>query len=167
MSDELPLIRVVSTHLLGPVELLELLGSLHPEWHTYAACRNTDDPAAAGAVMFPSSTQGRAIDYRAALALCSRCNVRKQCADAGRDEAHGVWGGQVKDNRKIDTTALGIVAAEPGRWWDAYAVADRLGVTVRTAHRHFRAMARLGLVDTRLIEGRNHYRLRKETKQCN
>lgn len=167
MNDEQPLIRVVNARPLGPIELLELLGSLHPEWHERAACRNPDDPTSAANLMFPTSTRGRAIDYRAALAVCARCTVKHQCADAGRLETNGVWGGRVKDDRKVDATALGIVAAEPDRWWDAYAVADRLGVTTRTAYRHFRAMARLGLVDTRQIDGRNHYRLRKDKHPCN
>ena len=167
MNDGGFVYRPLDGRPLGPIELLELLGSLHPEWHERAACRNPDDPAAAAALMFPTSTRGRAIDYRAALAICATCTVKPQCAKAGRNETNGVWGGRVKDDRKVDTTALRIVAAEPDRWWDAYAVADRLGVTVRTAYRHFRAMARLGLVDTRQIDGRNHYRLKKDKHPCN
>lgn len=39
-----------------------------------------------------------------ALAACDTCPVRRECADAGRDEEHGIWGGIDKSSQKREPT---------------------------------------------------------------
>jgi hypothetical protein len=67
-------------------DILDLLDALRPAWHAQAACRGQTD------VMFPVSEPGRRADTSAAQALCERCPVQAECADAGRTERYGVWG---------------------------------------------------------------------------
>ncbi len=56
-----------------------------PTWHTHAACRGFPT-----AWFFPEQG-GDTIGPRR---ICAGCSVRAECAEAGRDEFYGVWGGQ-------------------------------------------------------------------------
>lgn len=54
-------------------------------WRTQAACKNVPTR-----IFYPE--KGSNAD--AAKLVCERCPVKAQCAAAGQDEAHGIWGGQ-------------------------------------------------------------------------
>lgn len=59
-------------------------------WLDLAACAGNPDPFfTAEGVSGPAATAE-------ALRTCAQCSVRRQCADAGAGEEHGVWGGQTK-----------------------------------------------------------------------
>lgn len=62
-----------------------------PAWHADAACRGRHD------LMFPAV--GAISD--AAYELCARCTVRSECAEAGRTEQYGVWGGVHRDRGSV------------------------------------------------------------------
>ena len=65
------------------------------DWRHQAACRDTPD---ADTLFFPDSRDTRAAD--GAKAVCGRCPVRVDCAVAGADEPHGIWGGTGEDDRR-------------------------------------------------------------------
>ena len=64
-----------------------------PWWHTLAACRRV------GAKLFFPPVSGRNPDHAhklyqvAAAGFCAACPVRAECAQAGRAERSGMWGG--------------------------------------------------------------------------
>jgi hypothetical protein len=58
------------------------------DWQDHAACRGM--PTAA---FFPPP----GVPAEAAQRACSRCPVRLPCADYGRGQSHGVWGGVLRD----------------------------------------------------------------------
>jgi hypothetical protein len=62
------------------------------DWQDYAACRGM--PTAA---FFPPP----GVPAEAAQRACSRCPVRLPCADYGRGQSHGVWGGVLRDPQPI------------------------------------------------------------------
>lgn len=70
--------------------LLELVWR-RPAWYEKAACRGM------GADIFYSEDH---VDQREAQAVCVRCDVRAECAEAGRRERHGRWGGLSERQRK-------------------------------------------------------------------
>lgn len=72
-------------------DILDLLDALRPAWHADAACRGRHD------LMFPAV--GAISD--AAYELCARCTVRSECAEAGRTEQYGVWGGVHRDRGSV------------------------------------------------------------------
>lgn len=55
-------------------------------WRALAACRGT------GTSFFDAP-------FTAALAICARCTVRAVCGDVGANEAYGVWGGTLPEER--------------------------------------------------------------------
>ncbi len=55
-----------------------------PEWHQRAACRGAGTDA-----FYPSRGQRPG----PARELCARCPVIEDCAEAGRAEEYGIWGG--------------------------------------------------------------------------
>lgn len=59
-----------------------------PAWHADAACRGRGT-----AVFFAGSTD-------TAKQVCDGCPVVAECAAAGQDERHGVWGGLSEDDRR-------------------------------------------------------------------
>jgi WhiB family transcriptional regulator, redox-sensing transcriptional regulator len=61
-----------------------------PEWHRRAACRGVGADA-----FYPE----RYRDLQPARAMCEACPVRAQCAEAGVDDEHGVWGGVTPGER--------------------------------------------------------------------
>ena len=64
-----------------------------PDWAAMAPCRDIDDPD----LFFP----GRRESAAAALAVCSLCPVRIDCARHALDtpEPFGVWGGLTEQER--------------------------------------------------------------------
>lgn len=56
-------------------------------WRLIAACRNMDP-----AIFFPRP--GASADY--AKTVCAGCSVRAECAEAGREERHGIWSGKTR-----------------------------------------------------------------------
>lgn len=76
--------------------LLNLLEDMRPEWWDQAACRGVGPDA-----FFPHEPRsGSTAVYQFALAMCRRCPVQAQCAEAGMDEADGVWGGLMPADRR-------------------------------------------------------------------
>ena len=67
-------------------------------WQDDAACRGM------GTDVFFPLPGGRA---EAAQRVCSRCPVRSWCADYGRDEQHGIWGGVLRDPPSPERTPYG------------------------------------------------------------
>lgn len=74
-----------------PHTTLEFFAFSRPAWHADAACKGVDPE------LFFSS---QPVDIRSALALCSSCPVRENCAaDAiERGEEQGIWGGVALDS---------------------------------------------------------------------
>jgi WhiB family redox-sensing transcriptional regulator len=76
-----------------PVPLDDDLRELfvRPAWHAQAAC------AGMGAELFFPEKQGwgSVLTGREAKAICESCPVRAPCAEAGRHERFGIWGGQL------------------------------------------------------------------------
>lgn len=66
-----------------PTTLLEQF-IRRPAWHSEAACRGRDPD-----LWFPVGREP-ADEARAA---CATCRVRAECAEAGRSERFGIWGG--------------------------------------------------------------------------
>jgi hypothetical protein len=65
------------------------------EWRSKAACKGVDTGK------FYPEHAGRYGAGMEAVAICSRCPVRKECADAGDSEHHGIWGGMAPTERKF------------------------------------------------------------------
>jgi hypothetical protein len=139
----------------GPMtseEILDLLDALRPAWHGDAECRGRTD------VMFPRPGHGRAADWGLAQLLCSRCVVRRQCAEAGRNEHHGMWGGIARDtssrlNRwhRERNRFWGIIQTH-GPWLTRQRLEVLSGNTVRTVNRHLKALSDRGWVVSRLAD---------------
>ena len=111
-----------------------------PEWHARAACRSVGVD-----VMFPSS-RGNNASWDVAEAVCRRCPVIVECAEAGRDESYGVWGGRRRVGARLSPGALYEVIAGGGTWSVAELVAVT-GMNVQNVRRQLRAMARKGWVE--------------------
>jgi WhiB family redox-sensing transcriptional regulator len=72
-------------------EVLEMLTMIlearnERSWRHLAACKGMDPN-----LFFP--TRGGNNTLRAAKAVCASCPVSTQCAEAGKDERTGTWGG--------------------------------------------------------------------------
>jgi WhiB family redox-sensing transcriptional regulator len=76
-----------------------------PQWTADAACIGMDPEA-----WFPE----RGNHGSAARRVCDNCPVRCQCADFGRDEKHGIWGGITAAAR----LAAGFGKGRPGIDYD-------------------------------------------------
>lgn len=61
---------------------------IRPDWHQHAACRGGEMIH----IFFPQLTSRKHVD-RVSTEICSTCPVRRQCADAGRNEPYGIWAG--------------------------------------------------------------------------
>jgi hypothetical protein len=128
--------------------LLDLIHAARPAWHADAACRGHMD------VMFPSSNSSN--DYEVARQLCETCPVRQPCAEAGRNEHHGTWGGHVK-GRSPKGRAVNVYQflAARGGWWTARAIAAELEVTPRSVNRQLAPLLDVGKVERRGRPGDN------------
>jgi hypothetical protein len=125
-------------------QILDYIDAVRPSWQQHAACAGHSD------VMYPTMKAGQARDYDQALAFCDRCPVRSECADMGRGEQYGIWGGVVKERRKHPqrSEVADFLARNPG-WWTAPKLAAILPVQGRTVHRQLAQLRRDGLVDIR------------------
>jgi hypothetical protein len=70
-------------------------------WMIDAACRGMD-----ANVFFPAPGTMATL----AKEICAECPVRAQCAEAGRTEVHGIWGGQAPRDRRPRSIAHGRVS---------------------------------------------------------
>ena len=61
-----------------------------PTWHALAACRGV------GPVLFFLEACG---SYDVVRVYCARCPVSEECAEAGRSEEYGMWGGKSPHER--------------------------------------------------------------------
>lgn len=62
-------------------------------WRAKAACKGSTD------MFFPHDRDKS--NYTKARKICDGCPVRQECADAGVDEVHGMWGGQSPKQRRL------------------------------------------------------------------
>lgn len=78
------------------VELLAYLGSTEPPaWMREGSCHDTGNPDA----WFPDT--GSDPDMSAAIAICHRCPVRRECLTYATDlRLDGVWGGTTTNQRR-------------------------------------------------------------------
>lgn len=114
-------------------EILDLFDALRPGWHHRAACHGLTH------IMFPpgvqGSTPGTAEQVRAAVAVCEGCPVRRQCADAGRNETHGTWGGAVRRQPHGQLGGVGQVITAlmvDGEWRTIAEIVGTAGVSTRS-----------------------------------
>jgi WhiB family redox-sensing transcriptional regulator len=73
------------------------------DWWRYAACQDADPD-----IFFPVSSVGPGRDEVArAKAICSDCQVRRQCLQfaLATRQAHGVWGGTTEEERRLHVPA--------------------------------------------------------------
>ena len=66
------------------------------EWRSKAACKGIDT-----ALFYPEQAGRYGPQEMQAVAICARCPVRQECADAGHSEHHGIWGGMAPTERKF------------------------------------------------------------------
>lgn len=140
-------------------DIFDLLDALRPAWHAQAACRGQTD------VMFPVSEPGRRADTSAARALCARCPVQAPCAEQGRTERYGVWGGAGSSSGRMRqrerSAAIRDVLAD-GEWHSTSDIAQHLKNHLSTVHRSLVGLVSAGVLD---VEKRHaaYYRLKETT----
>lgn len=66
------------------------------DWQLEALCRTTGEPDDWGDV--DSRTPAERLTFP--LSVCEACPVRAQCAEAGRNEEFGIWGGTLPEERQ-------------------------------------------------------------------
>ena len=140
-------------------DILDLLDALRPAWHAQAACRGQTD------VMFPVSEPGRRADTSAARALCARCPVQAPCAEQGRTERYGVWGGAGSSSGRVrqrERSAAIRDALADGEWHSTSDIAQHLKGHLSTVHRSLVGLVSAGVLD---VEKRHaaYYRLKETT----
>lgn len=130
--------RDVAVHaMVEPLDSVDIDALLaRPAWHADAACRDVGLD-----VMFPSAvgshgTKGRAVEE--AEAICWTCPVRSECAEAGRNERHGVWGGRYRRPGLTDwRTPMLALLRHPHT---APQIADALDADIRNTYRRLRIL---------------------------
>ena len=141
-------------------DILDLLDALRPAWHAQAACRGQTD------VMFPVSEPGRRADTSAAHALCDRCPVTGECAEAGRSEKYGVWGGTGSGSRRMRqrerSAAIREVLAD-GDWHSTGDIAQHLKGHLSTVHRSLVGLVSAGVLEQQKRHPSTYYRLKDHT----
>ena len=141
-------------------DILDLLDALRPAWHAQAACRGQTD------VMFPVSEPGRRADTSAAQALCERCPVQAECADAGRTERYGVWsaGGSSSGRvRQRERSAAIRDALADGEWHSTSDIAQHLKNHLSTVHRSLVGLVSAGVLEQQKRHPSTYYRLKETT----
>ena len=141
-------------------DILDLLDALHPAWHADAACRGQTD------VMFPVAEHGHQLDTTAACALCDRCPVRNPCAEAGRSEKYGVWGGTGSGSRRMRqrerSAAIREVLAD-GDWHSTGEIAAHINGHLSTVHRSLAGLVSAGVLEQQKRHPSAYYRLKETT----
>ena len=141
-------------------DILDLLDALRPAWHADAACRGQT------AVMFPVAEHGHQLDTTAARALCDRCPVRNPCAEAGRSEKYGVWGGTGSGSRRMRqrerSAAIQQILAD-GEWHSTGDIAAHVNGDLSTVHRSLVGLVSAGVLDVEKRHPASYYRLKDHT----
>ena len=128
----------------GVEHVYDLIDWLHPAWHAEAACRGHMD------LMFPGLGESTAVG----VALCDRCPVRRQCAEAAVGEHHGIWAGSNRGRHVARSCKDRIAdALADGDWHTATDIAKHIGVSPSYAHRTLRALVAAGVIDSRRYDG--------------
>lgn len=141
-------------------DILDLLDALRPAWHADAACRGQTD------VMFPVAEHGRRLDTSAARALCARCPVQAPCAEQGRTERYGVWGGTGSGSGRMRqrerSAAIQQVLAD-GDWHSTGDIAHQINGHLTTVHRSLVGLVSAGVLDVEKRHPASYYRLKDHT----
>jgi len=86
---------------MTPEDLLVRIAGPTPTWFRDAACRGMHPD-----LFFP----GRGEPTAQVKAICAGCPVRDDCAEYGRDEQYGIWGGlsgrQLREGRRRRVTII-------------------------------------------------------------
>lgn len=136
------------------LDVAAFLEAARPAWHAHANCRGMTD------AMFPKSRAGvpSHVLWTEAVAVCAACTVIDECRQAGQDEAYGVWGGDVKQPRRLRTVTVGDCLRD-GNWWrlsDLVYATESNDDQVRSQLRSLRT--RRWLIESRLRHGWIEYR---------
>ena len=141
-------------------DILDLLDALRPAWHADAACRGQTD------VMFPVAEHGRRLDTSAARALCARCPVQAPCAEQGRTERYGVWGGTGSGSGRMRqrerSAAIQQVLAD-GDWHSTGDIAHQINGHLTTVRRSLVGLVSAGVLDVEKRHPASYYRLKDHT----
>ena len=141
-------------------DILDLLDRLHKPWHADAACRGQTD------VMFPVAEHGHRLDTSAARALCARCPVQAPCAEQGRTERYGVWGGAGSSSGRMRqrerSAAIREVLAD-GDWHSTGDIAQHLKNHLSTVHRSLVGLVSAGVLEQQKRHPSTYYRLKETT----
>lgn len=141
-------------------DILDLLDALRPAWHADAACRGQT------AVMFPVAERGHRPDTTAARALCDRCPVRNPCADQGRTERYGVWGGTGSGSGRMqqrERSAAIRDALADGEWHSTSDIAQHIKGHLSTVHRSLVGLVSAGVLEQQKRHPSAYYRLKDHT----
>jgi DNA-binding transcriptional ArsR family regulator len=139
-------------------DILDLLDALHPAWHADAACRGQTD------VMFPVAEHGHRLDTYTARALCARCPVQAPCAEQGRTERYGVWGGSsIGRVRQRERSAAIRDALADGEWHSTSDIAQHLKNHLSTVHRSLVGLVSAGVLERQKRHPSTYYRLKETT----
>jgi len=137
-------------------DILDLLDVIRPAWHADAACRGQTD------VMFPVAEHGHHLDTSAARALCDRCPVINECAEQGRTERYGVWGGSGRMRQRERSAAIQQVLAD-GDWHSTGDIAHQINGHLTTVHRSLVGLVSAGVLDVEKRHPASYYRLKDHT----
>jgi len=103
------------------VDLVAMMERLRADWWDDAACRGRYDE------FFPDRRQfGAAVRIREAIATCQTCPVKIECAEAGRDESYGIWGGYLREPTPDRRLTVGYFLKD-GDWWSVTDLALMIG----------------------------------------
>ena len=141
-------------------DILDLLDALRPAWHADAACRGQTD------VMFPVAERGHRLDTSAARALCARCPVQAPCAERGRTERYGVWGGGGSSSGRVrqrERSAAIRDALADGEWHSTSDIAQHLKNHLSTVHRSLVGLVSAGVLEQQKRHPSTYYRLKDHT----
>jgi len=99
-----------------------------------------------------------------AIAICNECPVKAQCAEAGKDEPHGVWGGiyrcrgrihYVPSERVTDTDRLlDAFGDTPKSWLTRGVLTERTGIGADNLGIYLARLKDRGLVEHDARAGR-------------